>query len=365
MPGWSLRSWMPLLILGPVLVVACAEEAPRRKPQPLAPGGAGGSEPTQVPPPIVHAPAEPIDVEILGPQVGAPSDVWDVGVDAGGGVWIAATDGLFVRRPGGHFFDPVEGLPDARVDAVGGLASGVAAVSFHGAPPRIVRVAEDGTTSVEPLDVYPVVARFRTVDTASGRFAVLATGLGIAVIDGDGRVRGTRVLPPPAADLWDVALTAAGDVWAGDANRLLRLAGPVTQTLAGQVMATLDLIPDAADDVVAIEVCPDDSVRVSALGHGVFELGPTGRQRAHLIAAEVLPQDHVPSLACTPDGTVWFGTSWGGLARRDPDGSFHYHTAAAGLPGDSIRRLLVVEEPAGGWSLWIGTERGVAILRGG
>ena len=112
--------------------------------------------------------------------------------------------------------------------------------------------------------------------------------------------------------------------------------------------------------MVAVEVCPDGSIWASSLGHGIFQVSPEGAIRSHLTQEEVLPQDHVTALACDVDGSLWIGTSWGGLARRNPDGSFDYFAATAGLPGDSIRRLLVVPDGSGGSTLWMATEGGAA-----
>ncbi|WP_373045031.1 hypothetical protein [Vulgatibacter sp.] len=358
MRGW----WWGALLLPPVL--ACGTGDTGLEERPLAPGGSGGGGPVEVPPPVIHGPPAPLATELLGPELGAPRDALDLSFDQGGGLWIAARDGLFVRPPGAHFFDPItasDGLPRAEIHAVGGLAAGTALVSFRGGePPRLVRIDEGGGIAVEEAPLSPLVARFRPVETEDGRFLVAATGAGLAVLDAEGTVRGTRTLPAPAPELWDVAVTPAGDAWVGDATRVARVAGPVTATLAGAVSPVVDLVPGEADDVVAVEVCPDGTIWASSLGHGVFGLSPTGAIRHHLTQEEVLPQDHVPALACDLDGSLWIGTSWGGLARRHPDASFSYHGATAGLPGDSVRRLVVVPDENGGRTLWMATDGGVA-----
>ena len=356
--GW----WMALLL--PAL--GCGGSAPAKSEYPLTPGGSGGAP--GVPPPVVHAPPEQLPVELLGPELGGPSwDVRDISVDAGGGVWITARTGLFVRPPGRRFARPIgadEGMPGADVDAVGGLGPGVAVVTFLGGePPRIVRLGEDESASVEELAINPVVGRIRTVDEDGDRLALVAADGALVVLDANGRVRGRREMPAPRVELWDVALDGSGGAWLGDQLRLLRQEGPVTSTLAGSVRA-IDLVPGEEDGVVAVEVCPDGAIWASALGSGLFRLSPGGEVLEHLGTADGLPQDHLPSLACDPDGSLWIGSSWGGLARLLPDGTFRYHAATAGLPGDSIRRLLVVPDEEGGRTLWIATEGGAASYAG-
>lgn len=337
------------------------------------PGDGGHQDPDQliegVPPPVVHAPPETLEVQLLGPELDAPRDVFDLAFDGGGGLWLAAEGGLFVRPPGQVFFRGVtaaDGVPRAKVISVGGLGPGTAVVGYNGAPPTIVRLNANGeTASVQAIPLSDLTSRIRTVETPEGRFAILATGSGLAVMSENGILRGPRALPLPSLELWDASPTANGDVWLGDAARLARIAGPFTHGVEGPITPILDLVPGKDDDVVAIESCPDETLWVSTLGAGIVHLAPEGTVIERLTKADVLPQDHVPALACDLDGTLWIGTSWGGLVRRDPDGRVHYHGTTSGLPGDSIRRLVIVPDEAGGRTLWIATEAGAASYSGG
>jgi len=355
------RGWWLALALLPALACGGSDGVEDRQATlPVDPG-----EPAGVPPPVVHAPPVQLPVELLGPALGGPhADVRDVSVDAGGGVWLAARSGLFVRPPGRRFARLVtaaEGMPGAEPVAVGGLGPGVAVVGFAGGErPRLVRLAADETATVEELPIDAAVRRIRAVEG----MGLVASGSGLTVLDEGGRIRGRRIPPEPAVELWDVAVTDAGDAWIGDRTRLLLLEGPVTASVAGRFRAAPDLVPGEDDAVVAVEVCPGGEVWASALGHGIFRLSAEGRVRERLTAAEVLPQDHVTALACDLDGSLWIGTSWGGLARLLPDGTFRYHAATAGLPGDSIRRLVVAPDEAGGRTLWIATEGGAASYAG-
>lgn len=324
--------------------------------------------PKVVPPPILHAPMTHLEVEVLGPEVDAPVNVFDIAVDTGGGLWVASDQGAFVRPPGEVFFRGLsisDGMPAAQVRSVGGLQAGAAVVGFHGAPPRVVRLRQS-STAVDTVELPKLgeVYRMSTWDRKEGRLLLLAASQGVGVVAEDGTLRGVRALPSPAGDVGDVAVTPGGDAWVGDPHKVTKLNGPVDETLGGAFSPTVDLVPDAPDDVVAVDVCSDGTVWVSTLGHGVVQLSRDGQILRTLDRTRHLPQDHVPSLACDVDGSVWIGTSWGGIVRVMADGTFRYHGEAAGLPGDSIRRLLVAMGGNGKRTVWIATEGGVAAYRG-
>lgn len=324
--------------------------------------------PPKIPPPIHHGPMSTLAVERLGPEVDAPQNVLDIAVDGGGGLWIASDQGAFVRPPGEVFFrglSVTDGMPAAQIRSVGGLGPGAALIGFHGAPAHVVRLrASSSTVDARDLPKLGEVSRSTSWDRAEGRILLVASTEGLGVVAEDGTLRGVRALPAPSGDVGDVAVTPAGDVWVGDPHKLTRLSGPVDQSIGGVFSPVVDLVDQERDDVVAVDVCPDGTVWASTLGSGVVQLSATGDFLRRLDRTNHLPQDHVPSLACDVDGSVWIGTSWGGLVRVMPDGSFRYHGVAAGLPGDSIRRLLVTLDGNGERTLWIGTEGGAAAYRG-
>lgn len=359
-----LRRWIAgAMLLPPAFACGGGDEAIEKAKVP----DEGPLDPGGIPPPKIHAPPAQLAAELLGPELGAPTSVIDLSFDEGGTLWIAGSDGLYVRPAGARFFSfigVVDGLSRAPLRAVGGLGPGLALVAYDGAPPQLVRLSAEATVEkVEDTPLSPLVAEIRPVDLEEGRFALAATGAGLAVLDAGGIVVAQRSLPPPALELWSLAATANGDVWVGDAGRLARVEGPFTEGLRA-VAPVLDLVEGADDDVVAIDVCPDGDVWASTLGHGLVHLTPGGEVIERLTKEEVLPQDHVTALACDLDGSVWIGTSWGGIARRSPAGAFTYHAATAGLPGDSIRSLLVRPDGAGGRAVWIGTNGGAAFYVG-
>jgi ligand-binding sensor domain-containing protein/signal transduction histidine kinase len=63
------------------------------------------------------------------------------------------------------------------------------------------------------------------------------------------------------------------------------------------------------------------------------------------------------------DGSVWFGTNGGGLARLR-DGAWQTYDTAAGLPGNAVKVLRETRQ-GGRTTLWAGTDRGLARLEDG
>jgi ligand-binding sensor domain-containing protein len=73
-----------------------------------------------------------------------------------------------------------------------------------------------------------------------------------------------------------------------------------------------------------------------------------------------LPADNVYSSASDADGSVWFGTEGGGVAKFDGTTWTVYNTTNSGLPNDTVSSILV--DPDG--SYWFGTGYGVAHFDG-
>jgi len=74
-----------------------------------------------------------------------------------------------------------------------------------------------------------------------------------------------------------------------------------------------------------------------------------------------LPDHSIGGLAAAPDGTLWVGTTSGGLAVRSAAGRFSTAAnRARGLPDDKVTALARSRDG----SVWIGTEHGLARLQG-
>ncbi len=365
-------SWRPgrfaglALALGLVApLAACSGEADgREKAGPGGPDGTGGTG--GVPAPVIHAPPEPLSVDLLGPELDAPVDVRDLAVGPGGGIWLVGDGGLHVRAAGGVFFEAVPGagsVTGAPPASVAALDATAAVVGYPDGPAHLVTLATSGSPFLDRLPLEGPIPRLAAASVGSSRMVLAGTAGGLARIAASSAVAGPGALPAPSSAIWSV--TAAGaDVWVGDEHRAARFSGALLGPLEDAPLREVDLVPGESDWVVALAVCPSGELWASALGSGVYRLSSSGEVLEHLTAAAVLPQDHVLSLACDLDGSVWFGTSWGGLARRLRDGTFRYHARTAGLPGDSIRRLLLVPDGTGGRTLWMATEGGAAAYTG-
>lgn len=124
--------------------------------------------------------------------------------------------------------------------------------------------------------------------------------------------------------------------------------------------------PRSAPDNVLSAVCVDSKNRVwvgtSGAGLYVLEQDRTQfRQYNHRTRTEIA-EGAVFTVACGPDGAIWFGVmAGGGLHRLDQDGSVtRFKPGEQGLPGREIWELTI---DARG-SLWVGTDRGAAFWNG-
>lgn len=318
-------------------------------------------EPTKVPPPKIHAPPEPLQIERYGAALDAPQDAIDVSADTGGGLWVISTSGVFVRPAGSTFFIAAADAGAPR--AIGGLAGGSAAASSAEGSARLFRLRGGELTSSPLPAISPQSARIRPAEVGEEPVVLVTSGAGLEILDLSGKTIASRALPAPV-EASDVALAADGSIWVGSRIGLYRLSLDEEGALTPSFSPLIELVAEEDDDIVALDACPDGTIWASSLGRGVFRLSSDGALLEHLTRETSLPQDHVLSIACDPDGSVWFGTSWGGLARRMDDGSMRYHSKAAGLLGDSVRRLFLAIDEAGERTLWIATEGGLASYRG-
>ncbi len=120
------------------------------------------------------------------------------------------------------------------------------------------------------------------------------------------------------------------------------------------------------NNIQALMVDADDRVWIAVEGAGISVLDAKRYVFAHYNRSSHPQIGSDDTWAFAHQGnTVWFGTYEGGLYRLQPDGSiagFHDDPDVAnGLPSDTIISLAV---DANG-SLWIGTDKGLAVLRDG
>ncbi len=176
-----------------------------------------------------------------------------------------------------------------------------------------------------------------------------------------------RVLGPaqglPSTEIKALARDREGYLWIATADGLARYDG------VGMRVWRYDPANPAGlpgNNIQTLMVDAHDRVWAAVEGAGVSVLDAQRHAFVHYNRSTHPQISSDDTWAFAHQGTtVWFGTYDGGLYRMQADGSisgFRYDADAAnGLPSDTIVALAV---DAGG-SLWIGTDKGLAILRDG
>jgi ligand-binding sensor domain-containing protein/nitrogen-specific signal transduction histidine kinase len=164
----------------------------------------------------------------------------------------------------------------------------------------------------------------------------------------------------PSTEIRVLARDRDGYLWIATADGLARHDGVGMRVWRHQPGDPRGL---PGNNVQALMVDPGNRVWVATEGSGISMLDARRQAFVHYRKA-THPQfgsDDVWAFAYRR-GAVWFGTYEGGLHRMDPGGTIRRYTAAAdGLPSDTVLCLAV--DAAG--TLWIGTDGGLARLRGG
>ncbi len=331
-------------------------------------------------------------VSVTGTQVrswsqadGLPSDSVLAIAAAGGTAWVSTTGGLARVR-------------DGRVERVG-LPAG-------STPPRALAAAPGGAWGLMPSGLLHVlgdraeVRRFTSAERVApgGRIVVDPRGRvwvgdrAGAVWRFDGRTRGIPLqahfggesgIPHAVIDALHVG--AAGEVWGGGGTaglwRVTHEAFALYDTTDGLGVANV-WATAVAGDVLYVgtdaglyrqtptgfvrdaRVRPGEEVRslLTArdgrlwVGTARGLLTPAGLR---LTAAQGLPLGPVATLAESPDGSIWTGST--GLGRVAPDG----RVSAAALPGAPASPLVnsLTVDRAG--TLWVAADNGVSRLVGG
>jgi hypothetical protein len=136
----------------------------------------------------------------------------------------------------------------------------------------------------------------------------------------DGVVKG----PNFTGDTWAVAIAPSGQPWAHNTLRLAAMTGDTARLdVPGVYMdwnEVFDLWPDTPtvpndDDVQSMSFCPDGSLWVGSINHGLALVNTTTGQ----ISGKALPGggQNVWALACDRDGSLWISTDWGEIVRYD------------------------------------------------
>jgi hypothetical protein len=168
-------------------------------------------------------------------------------------------------------------------------------------------------------------------------------------------------------DVWGLAMSPTGDVWAGDRHFVQLLTqgtlGPQGGLMDGQFYTHVDVFPGVRDEVHGLAVDASGGVYVASDGNGLGYITPD----QHLIywsAATALPQNHLRGAAIDPQGDLWVGSDGGGVARYNvASNHWTYYTKSSGLPDDSVNTVYV-DQFAHTRRMFIATHSGVALYEG-
>lgn len=176
-----------------------------------------------------------------------------------------------------------------------------------------------------------------------------------------------RVIRPaqglPSTEIKALARDRDGYLWIATADGLARYDG------VGMRVWRYDPANPAGlpgNNIQTLMVDAEDRIWIAVEGAGISVLDAQRRAFRHYNRSTHRQIGSDDTWAFANQGrTVWFGTYDGGLHRLQPDGRIsvfrHDGEAADGLPSDTIVALAT---DAGG-TLWIGTDKGLAVLRDG
>lgn len=176
-----------------------------------------------------------------------------------------------------------------------------------------------------------------------------------------------RIIGPaqglPSTEIKALARDHDGYLWIATADGLARYDG-VGMRVWRYDPANAAGLP--GNNIQALMVDADDRVWVAVEGAGISVLDAQRRAFVHYNRSNHPRIGSVDAWAFAHQGkTVWFGTYEGGLHQLQPDGiisAFHHDADVAdGLPSNTVIALAVDT----GGLLWIGTDKGLAVLRDG
>jgi Two component regulator propeller len=169
-------------------------------------------------------------------------------------------------------------------------------------------------------------------------------------------------------DVWGLAMSPQGDVWAGDRHfvQLLqqRSLGPNTGLMEGGFEVGIDVFPGLRDEVHGLAVDAAGGVWVASDGNGLAYLTPDTREPTYWSAATTLPKNHLRGAALDPDGDLWIGTDGAGVSRYNvKDNHWTYYTAASGLADDRVNTVYV-DQFSRTRRIFVATHNGVTAYQG-
>jgi len=389
------------------------------------PQGGAWAAPPPTDSPVTHAAPTPL---ANASHILTGVDVADVSTDQGGGVWAVSDSTVYYLPPGASkpfTYDQSNGLargqhtwqdpyftgtPDAPAtlpltfSSVGGATAGQAIVGNIGAiADRLTVDAKSGavktvenmriTLSSTPADFLEdhtqrVIGTHKVITVMDGNLggtAYLGGWHGFYAVHGlTGSFSGKPGFEEHQhykgcdssgeafgcwdGDVWGLAMSPTGDVWAGDRHfvQLLsqRSIGPDAGLMDGQFLTHIDVFPGLRDEVHGLAVDAAGGVWVASDGNGLAYLTPNEQKPMYWSAATTLPQNHLHGAAMDQGGDLWVGTDGAGVARYNAtDNRWTYYTTASGLPDDRISTIYV-DQFSRTRRVFIATRGGVAVYEG-
>ena len=278
------------------------------------------------------------------------NSVRDMAQTAEGYLWFATWEGV-VRYNGVEFTAYNRGsTPGLRDNSVGALyLDPNRRLWLSDSRGNLGRLGDDGAWHyLERAPEWPRALVHDMAIDGQGRMWLLFEGHGLGCVHPDGRL--DYIAPPPGiplrASFQRMAIDAAGDIWIGTLEGLVRY----TADGKWQRYGRADGFPQG---LVWPYLAPDGTLWLAA-GEQVFRRRPDGRFRL----AHALPgAGYFTSMLQDREGQLWLGTENRGVARIGPRG-------LEWLPPESLtngRIASLLEDAEGG--IWIGANGGLFRLR--
>jgi len=169
-------------------------------------------------------------------------------------------------------------------------------------------------------------------------------------------------------DVWGLAMSPTGDVWAGDRHFVQLLTqgslGPNGGFMEGTMVEHYDVFPGLRDEVHGLAVDAAGGVWVASDGNGLAYLPPDTHEPIYWSASTTLPQNHLRGAALDPEGDLWIGTDGGGVARYNATkNQWTYYTKTSGLADDGVNTVYV-DQFSKTRHMLIATQAGITTYQG-
>jgi streptogramin lyase len=335
-------------------------------------------------------------------------DVLDVSADQGGGLWAVTAQKVYYLPPGAgapFTYDQSNGLArglttyhdtyyspgdwPVTFSAVAGAHAGEAVVGNIGAIADRLEV-DPSTGAVQRVDNMQVTSA-NTSPAELPYHLQRVIGVWKVVVDLNGTLDGTAYLGGlhgfyafhglsgscgclafeehqhyttqeliGGGDTRALAITPAGDVWAGDRDfvSLLpqRSLGPSTGLFDANFTVGLDVFPGVRDEVHGLAVAPGGGVYVASNGQGLAYL-PPGATTPTFTA---IGDGHLTAVEVDAAGDVWIATQSSGMVRYRPSG----HTFNAYSLVSNTVHTLTLDRYSATRRLLVATAGGVVVYSG-